>query len=980
MELCREYDEFKKKVGEKLVSPLRLANPGRDKGIEKLKNALMHHIDRLWYESCLETIRTSDVYNSGAKKRVPRLYLINSYIEQTLGSLPDGESFRQTSDPKEMYEIVLRTNREVVVRNVEGKISRMKAGTKVKREGNLTRGPDGNAESKVALSTFPVANYVNHRTARVLDKEKGYIIAFVGDEQATPHFMRYSGLTGACINAMSINQFVKSAGDGIPFLDRLREYSEETNWSNGEVVQRGTGANYGLDGLVRPGFSYRTIVDFLHSKVIELQESGQDLELLLSHDWKVKIAASMVPRGLELNPDFCTSMRAHFRQAIFDKFMAGIMEDSRLDGLDLESTLRDLRQGTASQGRVDHYWTAMEKWPLGASVRHVFRDAHVAVASRLSEVCEQIIEFAASEFLNNKRISSELFNQPKPVDSVVDDFAVEAQNFANSLTMSAAFGAGALALRLADDKAAGLVSAVLGALNILIAFGTMTNVGRYKIRNEEARIIFRKEKFDDIKKAAFTLMQREDQDDVPRHLNTFVAALEEEVARFREDLRYYGYEEPVEFDACYSTLLERVNDPFEIRSFQLSITSKFVADNYQVNSYVQESLVRILKTLEQMYNGSEVMTLLSARNRMRTNSFFHRLLDFEPRLELSLQDGPVRWGFIKSRAFRHWDIVVLFRYLFSLIWCAGPRRTAFPRIPPIQVETLGIIKSAQQISSKAHKRILRREVRDLEQLYWATRESDVASLIFLTGAVVFVASILFTIARIFGIDILERVAFWALVPSSLGALLAVMHLARKLSILWSLWSTLGRRSVGHYDEARSMRTVRNVTMTQVLLTLVRLGAAGAATVALPYTVAEMAFRDSINTFSDLPSMLALAALLMAIAATFFFAIVEYVIRYNLPVDLGPFVCELFRDEIEQMYQDLQVRMSDLEPKQVQERETWEYVARDFLHRYRFDTVFAADRYGSILQYLQSGMDRGSSPDRGKSEAVTSHPSESFATA
>jgi hypothetical protein len=49
-------------------------------------------------------------------------------------------------------------------------------------------------------------------------------------------------------------------------------------------------------------------------------------------------------------------------------------------------------------------------------------------------------------------------------------------------------------------------------------------------------------------------------------------------------------------------------------------------------------------------------------------------------------------------------------------------------------------------------------------------------------------------------------------------------------------------------------------------------------------------------------------------------------------------------------------INDIDTKQVQERETWEYVAREFLHRYRFDAVFAADRFGSILQYIQAGMD------------------------
>jgi hypothetical protein len=60
--------------------------------------------------------------------------------------------------------------------------------------------------------------------------------------------MRYSGLTGACINCMSFNNLVGHALLGVPFEERIQRYSFETNWSNGEVVQRGTGSNYGEDG------------------------------------------------------------------------------------------------------------------------------------------------------------------------------------------------------------------------------------------------------------------------------------------------------------------------------------------------------------------------------------------------------------------------------------------------------------------------------------------------------------------------------------------------------------------------------------------------------------------------------------------------------------------------------------------------------------------------------------------------------------
>ena len=65
--------------------------------------------------------------------------------------------------------------------------------------------------------------------------------------------MRYSGLTGAAINSMLFNNFLVDALQSVDFVARFNLYSKETNWSNGEVVQRGTGANYGKDGFLRPG-------------------------------------------------------------------------------------------------------------------------------------------------------------------------------------------------------------------------------------------------------------------------------------------------------------------------------------------------------------------------------------------------------------------------------------------------------------------------------------------------------------------------------------------------------------------------------------------------------------------------------------------------------------------------------------------------------------------------------------------------------
>ena len=101
-------------------------------------------------------------------------------------------------------------------------------------------------------------------------------------------------------------------------------------------------------------------------------------------------------------------------------------------------------------------------------------------------------------------------------------------------------------------------------------------------------------------------------------------------------------------------------------------------------------------------------------------------------------------------------------------------------------------------------------------------------------------------------------------------------------------------------------------------------------------------------------------------ATLFFFVVEYGVRYNLSPTLPVSVVESFRDELNTLYWEFRQPWNDIQTKQVQERTTWEYVAREFLHVYRFDTVFAADRFGAILQYIQSGMETEENPHQASS--------------
>lgn len=149
MELPREFVQWKLNLTAQMTSCLRKVPEIDESKIRFVQGELAGSIDRLWYFATLETIRKGDVYNPGARWRVPKLYTISSNIIVKLSSLPVGESFRFIDSATEKYEILAKNTGCVIVRNVEGYVFRVDESLSVKRDSNLTRSPDGNDESKV---------------------------------------------------------------------------------------------------------------------------------------------------------------------------------------------------------------------------------------------------------------------------------------------------------------------------------------------------------------------------------------------------------------------------------------------------------------------------------------------------------------------------------------------------------------------------------------------------------------------------------------------------------------------------------------------------------------------------------------------------------------------------------------------------------------------------------------------------------------
>lgn len=990
MEFTREYDRWKKRTLISLTAPLQSSHDKDMKQIKLLTTKIEFLIDRLWYYATLETIRLGDVYNPGGRSQVPHLYLLDSLIPTTLGSLDIGETFTLVSNPNERYEILIkRPPIGIVVRNVEGYTSTMKYDTKVYLGGNLTRGPDGNEESKVSIATFPVGHYVNYRTMRLNNLDKGYVFAFLGDEQSTPHFMRYSGLTGAAINSMLFDQFIRDANLKIPFIERFRDYNSATNWSNGEVVQRGTGNNYG-DGFLRPGFQYEKGIDYLYSKVIECIECEHDLEDVLTRDWKLKFAASLIPRGMEFNQDFINALIVKVQDVIFNRFVQGVIEDKSIimninmnNNMNMNIDLQNILHTRSNELQLEHDGDNDGWWDdfinginLPPIIMMRLNSYHILIARTLETILEQLIEISQKQFENNERIGSLAWNQPKSVDCIIDDFAVEGQIFTNSLVQSATLSAAGLGAQLFTPGG----SAVPSGIGLFISFGTVTNVSRYKNRNESWRTQFFDEKYLNVAKSIYACLSKHDRMMIPKENNPYYRLFMDKKMTFINMVKYYDYPKPKLFIQMFDDLFSSFYNSNNIMTFMQNITTKLLPDVYHVNSYLQEYLVEIYALAEDLYRvESNLQNDVSSQAHMSALALFERYILFEKRLETSLQRGDIHFGAFQQRALKHSSIAALFQYIWTELWwartskgicCTIPntvedsRKVASSVIKPIGVETLELAAQMKAVSDIFPSPVLKREINEVESLYYATKESYVSSFIIVAATCSFITGCALTIGNI-GLAV-NSDALWAtrlvsaftyvqglaIAPSI--AILAVFYLFRKLRLQFDCDIALQKKINAAPDivTLNRLKNIQTISHTQEFISILRIIASAAAAVALPWSWAA---RQGFYSRNFVPIFIGLGSFGAQVVATFFIYVFDYFINYPLDPKLGEYICVAFNDELTRIKKDITIPSNSVQTEHVQQRATWEYVAKLFLHKYRFDTFFGANRFSCIFHYIQSGL-------------------------
>jgi hypothetical protein len=245
----------------------------------------------------------------------------------------------------------------------------------------------------------------------------------------------------------------------------------------------------------------------------------------------------------------------------------------------------------------------------------------------------------------------------------------------------------------------------------------------------------------------------------------------------------------------------------------------------------------------------------------------------------------------------------------------------------------------------------------MRSLYFATLESSVSSLVIVSGSIFLVTGIIFALGNLellvtdtdfrFG-NLFVRLSSYSFgFVTPISSALACFYLFRKVVVLCKCRAAI--RALRREEErSADLIAVQRITEAQVVITSMRAIASGAAAVALPWFVLT-----EDTDFGDPVIYLALGSVLLQVLSFLLLTILEYFVLYPLDPLLGEYVCEAFRDEI--IEEEIKFGVDDrtnfsMSPFEIKS-ETRGYIARSFIHRYRFDTVFNADRFGAIFHYL-----------------------------
>ena len=931
--------------------------------------ALSKGLDKLYFQAAVNTLLNADVFNPGAKAKFPQFRIIDSVNPQHLSLLKGNSPFLAdvSTDGKittvdkntdtgtlTRFEIVhkpvrmLGRNPDVIARDAEGNIHTFPPNTQVIRANDLSRAPDGKRESKVSLATFDVAHQVGDK-AFELRKDGKTIITFAGDKKASPHFMRYSGLTGAAISAMEVARFIGSSLEsGDNFLERLQTFTDEERWQMDEVTIRGMGiAGQGKDAFLRPAFELPNVVKFAHSRMHEAN-MAQEEEVLIPA-LKRKIAAGLVPKGMEDDSEFIHALKKNLRDYIDSRIFSIFQIQLSNIGIsvDRESFAPELLEGS------DNYDTVIEKLLSNSTFINdeQKQTARNIVAyqlqnkDQLETLFDEVIERAKQEADTNKR--SQISDiQSSPIDGIYLNDTQINQSFIPGITQTATIQVASL------SSGSSSLGTVTGIASPFLSLGTYVDLSRAVRTNENHQVDYVDNAALEVECRVFALLGK-DHRSANQGSDPFQKMLDSTVNKF-EKLTYRYEAPPLECAGAIHELAGLSSEPEKLDRLIKHIQTELLPGTYQAFPYVKDKLVELLRQLQQIRYMPEPEN--SAAAEQKALETFQEVQEWLPQLEKQVERSEPALGTFKVRRLRNHQVPTIARNRFNAAVSAIAHNSKKAQQATLELKNNAILKSLEELQEELGNSALANQISDLKTLVNSTNEVARLKLLMAstaTSGTVALALAIGNIARLAsGDDFAALGVLSTHLQATIGPiapLIAIGTIAQRQRDLEHLIGQAQEKlkSARSDEEKATLKQEISLARHNVRINSERMATNGLAIAAFVMGLTPAAPAVPIVAGS------ALASSAVSKADQLYLDLIKL---YNLDQNFPQRLYEVYERDIKSIYDTLKEQASTTHTdRKIDEKALCERVTQAFIRQHRFDRIVSTPQFTSIVHSMNAEL-------------------------
>ncbi len=501
---------------------------------------------------------------------------------------------------------------------------------------------------------------------------------------------------------------------------------------------------------------------------------------------------------------------------------------------------------------------------------------------------------------------------------------------------------------------------------LIVAFGTMTNVSRYGNRNEEFRTEYYNKKLPGLERALFKKLSPQGRRANWERNNPFVKQLKSRFDEFVANAEYYG----VDYEEIETKYNEMKHDNIShVQNFMNLICTHFIPIVYQKDIYLKDFLWQLHVACTEIVDvlsspkGNNTEEQIAATKDMLIVSILGNMEEFSTRLAASLQTGPILFGFFrKGKTIGQSVLVAPIRdRLLKIGNILLPRSDQAGGWRPLATVIRDINARVYDLNEQYLDHGLKREARDLKELFHSTMESAHASAIYFVACGSFSFAILSTANNFFNATVEDEnrlpqpVRRFQLFISQGSSIISIFAALYALEFLVKFFTRQRKvlKSVAKIpsEVGGCIRKVKRVAIAQSFITVLRILAALGTVVSLGtnfarlFVLSETPMEYFTRSQIQMGALVSLGGWILAIVLSFF---VDFFLLWNLEPTTGYEICINFKSELVRIYNSYSGSTDD-----ALDSVNREYTAREFVDKTRFDSVLRADRFVSNLQTILS---------------------------